>query len=306
MTPQYAIEATSVSKIYPTGKRANQGISVHVRPGEVVGLIGPNGSGKTTFIRLLLGLLKPDEGNIRVLGEDVRLRPWAVKGRIAYAPQLPLCFPSLTVDEAVRYILSMCGLAPAARAERTREVLDLVGLSEAHAVLGYQLSPGMIKQLLLAMAICQESPILVLDEPTSMVDILNKSRIWRRLRETRRTILIASHDLEEIREVCDRAYLIAEGRIVAEGAPHAISASLGLPVDVSFMSSDEAAATRMLTDRGIRFTRSGTMICCEFTDLSACLAVLSELSGLQTFNYLNLEGPSFEKAVVRILEGEQA
>lgn len=136
------IEIDNLTKVYPDGTKANDGISIRVRKNEIVGIIGPNGAGKTTLIRQLLGLLKPTEGSIRVMGRDIVNNPDIVKRTLAYVPQYPLSFPSLRVEEVLEYVLRMRGesISPAEMGKRISGVLELLGLSGAAKFFGYQLS----------------------------------------------------------------------------------------------------------------------------------------------------------------------
>lgn len=236
------IEIDNLTKVYPDGTKANDGISIRVRKNEIVGIIGPNGAGKTTLIRQLLGLLKPTEGSIRVMGRDIVNNPDIVKRTLAYVPQYPLSFPSLRVEEVLEYVLRMRGesISPAEMGKRISGVLELLGLSGAAKFFGYQLSGGMKKSLLLAMAIIQELPVLVLDEPTSMVDIVTKHRLWDVIRNSNREgILLASHDMNEVKALCDRVYLLVYGKIVTSGTPADIVSMVKMPTEVRLIPGRE-------------------------------------------------------------------
>lgn len=299
----HAIEVIGLTKEYPNGKRANDGLDLYVNEGETVGIIGPNGSGKTTLMRQLLGLLRPTTGTIRLLGRDIGRCPQEVKGLVGYSPQAPLFFPSLTVEETMTYVLRMRGWARKTIKDRVSEALEAMGLTALSKTMGYQLSPGMRKLLLLGMTVFQETPILVLDEPTSMVDVLNKSRVWQLLSSMEnKTIFLSSHDLNEVRELCGRAYLMVSGRIVIEGSPQVMSTSLNLPAEIRFIPGDVDRAEAILTARTSRFHRSGVLFNAEFDRLQECVDCLKDLSDSIGLRYIFFEGPSFEKVAIRLME----
>jgi ABC-2 type transport system ATP-binding protein len=251
----------------------------------------------------MLGLLKPTMGTIRLMGWDIGRYPQAVKGLVGYSPQHPLTYTSLTVGETMTYVLRMHGWDRKDIKNRVSEALETMGLTAFSTTLGYQLSPGMRKLLLLGMAIFQETPILVLDEPTSMVDALNKARIWKLLSSLEnKTIFLSSHDLNEVRELCDRTYLMVNGEIVIEGSPQVVSTSLNLPAEVQFIPEDVDAAEMILTARAGRFHRSGMLFTVEFDRLQECVACLKDLSDSIGLRYVFFEGPSFEKVVIRLME----
>lgn len=297
------IEVRDLTKIYATGKKANDCVNLHVNEGEIVGVIGPNGAGKTTLIRQLLGLLKPTAGSILLGGQDVIRHPTMISQMVGYVPQLPLRFPSLTVEETIKYVLRMRGHKGADLNQRVGKALETSGLTAMAHVMGYQLSAGMAKLLLFAMAYCQDTPVLILDEPTSMVDIANKMRIWRALSsENQKTVLLASHDLTEVRHLCHRAYIMVNGRVAVQGTPQEISASLDLPVEARFIPNDMQATETILLSRGTRYSKSAALITAEFSSLKECLDTLHSLADEVGLSYVSFEGPSFEKAVVHLME----
>jgi len=301
----HAVEVTCLRKVYPNGTRANDGLDLRICEGETVAVIGPNGAGKTTLIRQLLGLIRPTSGNITVLGRDISANPRLVKGLVGYVPQIPLSFPALTVDETIGYVLRMSRCRPQEVRHRVTQTLELVGLAGMARMLGYQLSPGMVKLVLLGMALCQAHPLLVLDEPTAMVDIINRARIWKALASAGgRTILLASHDLGEVRELCDRAYVVVGGRVIAEGSPQALSASLPMGAEARFIPVHGDGAARLLAERGLEFRRTGDEVfSVEFDQLDRCIEFAKELSDRCGLRYLQVEGPSFARAIVQMMEG---
>ncbi|BAD86350.1 ABC-type multidrug transport system, ATPase component [Thermococcus kodakarensis KOD1] len=294
------IEIDNLTKVYPDGTKANDGISIRVRKNEIVGIIGPNGAGKTTLIRQLLGLLKPTEGSIRVMGRDIVNNPDIVKRTLAYVPQYPLSFPSLRVEEVLEYVLRMRGesISPAEMGKRISGVLELLGLSGAAKFFGYQLSGGMKKSLLLAMAIIQELPVLVLDEPTSMVDIVTKHRLWDVIRNSNREgILLASHDMNEVKALCDRVYLLVYGKIVTSGTPADIVSMVKMPTEVRLIPGREIPQSILPKEHKKR----GDLYELAFDTLEDALRTVDAILKSAGVSYLEIESPSFENLVINLI-----
>ena len=294
------IEINNLTKVYPDGTKANEGISISVGRNEIVGIIGPNGAGKTTLIRQLLGLLKPTDGSIKVMGEDIEDNADIVKKTLAYVPQYPLGFPSLRVGEVLEYVLRMRdkNISGEEIRERISNVLNLLGLSGAAKFFGYQLSGGMKKSLLLAMALVQELPVLVLDEPTSMVDIVTKHRLWEVIRDSNREgILLASHDMNEVKALCDRVYLLLHGKIVASGTPADIVSMIKMPTEVRLIPQREIPSSVLPKEHKKR----GDLYELAFDTLEEALKTVETILKTAGVSYLEIESPSFENLVINLI-----
>jgi len=162
-----------------------------------------------------MGILKPTSGRITVLGVDPALNQEYIRKSVSYAPQLPLTFPAHKVIEVVDYIARLSGTPR----DHAKEVLVSLGLWDTRERLGYQLSVGQRKLLLLAISLIKGGELAILDEPTSFLDVFKKRVVWEILSGEKRkgkTILMVSHDLEEVRRLCDRAYLLVYGRVAAQ------------------------------------------------------------------------------------------
>jgi len=301
------VEVADLTKVYPNGTQANVGLNLTVHEGEVVGVIGPNGAGKTTLIRQLLGLLKPTSGRIRILGCDVVSHPHLIKGRVGYAPQLPGTYPSHTVAEVISFVLRLKGLRGAALRARVMETLALVGLEQAAGLFGYQLSSGMARLVLLGMAICQNPPVLILDEPTAMVDIERKDRVWQAIAASgARGILLASHDIDEVRKHCTRVYLMVGGKFIAEGPPHEIAALTRLSTVLTLVADNSQRVEEVLVESGDMFSRKGEAFEIVFPELGMALSRLEQIQRSNALRYVHLEAPSLERAVKHLLREERA
>jgi ABC-2 type transport system ATP-binding protein len=198
--------------------RAVAGIDLAVGPGEVFGLLGPNGSGKSTTIKLLLGLLHPTAGSIRVLSrppDDVRS-----KAAVGYLPEESYLYPNLTARETLAFYARLFDLPAAARRDRIDELLEMIGLAHAGDRLVGEFSKGMARRVALAQALVNDPRLLILDEPTSGLDPLacrQMKDLIIALARRGKTVLLSSHLLADVQDVCDRIAILYSGRIHAEG-----------------------------------------------------------------------------------------
>jgi len=220
-----ALEVKQLSKSFLIGKRKIQAlhdVTFSVRPGVVTGLVGPDAAGKTTLMRLAVGLLVPDDGAINVLGMDATTQSLAVQGAIGYMPQRFGLYEDLTVQENLDLYADLQGVPEAARAERYRELMHMAGLAPFAKRLAGQLSGGMKQKLGLACALVRQPSLLLLDEPTVGVDPLSRRELWeivnRLVREQGASVLLTTAYLDEA-ERCDDVVLLHEGRLLDHGSP---------------------------------------------------------------------------------------
>jgi ABC-2 type transport system ATP-binding protein len=214
------IEAKGLTKRYGSFTAVNN-IDLSLQKGEVYGLLGPNGSGKTTTILMLLGLTEPTAGRIRVLGLNPARRPLSVKARVGYLPDSVGFYDNMSARENLGYIARLNGLARAEANQRITASLDRMGLTDAanHRVGTY--SRGMRQRLGVAELLLKRPQIIIMDEPTLGLDPDAARRflqIIRTLKEEGITIMLASHLLHQVQAVCDRVGLFRDGRIVLEGS----------------------------------------------------------------------------------------
>ena len=219
-----AIELRGLVKDFSVGLRgvklrAVDDLSLRVPAGQVFGLLGPNGSGKSTTIKIILGLLEPTAGGCRVFG--VPSAQVEARVDVGYLPESPYFYRHLSGRELVRFSARMCGLAGAKLAPRVAEVIDWVGLTEAADRLVGTYSKGMLQRIGLAQALVHDPRLVVLDEPTSGVDPVGAAAISElilQLKAQGKTVLITSHLLTQIEDICDRVAILDRGRLILEGA----------------------------------------------------------------------------------------
>ena len=189
----------------------------------VFGIVGPDGAGKTTLLRILVGLLGRDRGSVCVLGVDPGRDATALKARLGYVPQTFSMYPTLTVDENLRFVGRCHAMPPAEFAARRAALLalaDLAGFADARAD---TLSGGMKQKLALCGALLTRPALLVLDEPTTGIDVLARAELWTTIRNAARhaLVIVSTNYLEEA-ERCDRILYMVGGRAVATGTPYAL------------------------------------------------------------------------------------
>ena len=241
----FAVEAHSIVRTFDDGKfRALDGVSLKVPRGQVFGLLGPNGSGKTTFVRILSTILRPTEGTAIVNGYDVAKNPGAVRRSIGLAGQFATVDENLTGLENLRMVGSLNHLGKTVAVARARTLLEEFGLADAGNRLAKTYSGGMRRRLDLAAALVAEPPILFLDEPTTGLDPQSRSDLWNiieRLVEGGTTVLLTTQYLEEADRLAKQLVVLDHGRVIAEGTAGQLKSQLGNTVLVlTFTSVDNA------------------------------------------------------------------
>ena len=199
-------------------------VSFEVHAGEVVGYLGPNGSGKTTTIRMLLGLLRPTAGRAEVLGFDAQYQTEAIRPLVGYMSQKAALYDELTMAENLTFYAGIYGLPAADQRLRQREVLDLVGLSGREGERAGQVSTGWRQRLALAIALVHRPRLLFLDEPTSGVDPVARRVFWDTidgLAQAGTTVFVSTHFMDEA-EYCERLGIMSAGHLLAMDTPAAL------------------------------------------------------------------------------------
>src|SRR6266700_3321194 len=218
-----AVAVEGLTKFFPVPFHrkaivAVRDLNLRVGPGEVYGLLGPNGSGKSTTLKIILGLVSPTHGRTKIFGRDSSL----VKSRegVGFLPENPYFYRFLTGEETLRFFGKLCRLNGSRLNDRVRELLELVGLTNARDQRLSTYSKGMLQRIGLAQALVNEPKLVVLDEPTAGVDPAGSRDIRKLIADLKQrgiTVLFSSHLLTQVQEICDRVGILARGVLVREG-----------------------------------------------------------------------------------------
>jgi ABC-2 type transport system ATP-binding protein len=219
-----AVEVESLTKVFPIPFHPARGIvavrdlNLQIEAGEVYGLLGPNGSGKSTTLKIILGLIWPTRGQTKIFGHDSAL----VKSResVGFLPENPYFYKFLTGEETLRFFGKLCRLSGSRLNERVTELIELVGLTHARHQRLSTYSKGMLQRIGLAQALINEPKLVVLDEPTAGVDPAGSRDIRDIIVDLKQrgvTVVLSSHLLGQVQEVCDRIGILAKGTLVREG-----------------------------------------------------------------------------------------
>jgi len=213
------INVSNLSKFYGDFK-ALDSVSFTVDKGWVYGYLGPNGAGKTTTIRTLLGLLRPDEGEVQIAGVNPHKDPVRALRIVGYAPELPNLQPFFSAEQMLDFMGKMFGLSSQARRERVTQLLELVGLKEQGKKKIGKYSKGMVQRLSVALALVNDPLVLIMDEPTIGMDpeaTVHFRDLFLELSKKGKTVFISSHLLDEVQRICTHVGMINRGRIVLSG-----------------------------------------------------------------------------------------
>ena len=226
-----AVETMDLSKRYPGGVLAVDGLSLRIRKGEVFGFLGPNGAGKTTSIKMMVGLLKPTSGHTLINGEKIEAASRQVKKSIGVCPQDIVIWNRLTCMENLLTIADMYEVPRKASTERAEEMLEDLKLTDKKDVLAINLSGGMKRRLNVSMALIHDPEIVVLDEPTAGLDPQSKLVVTEYiggLKETKRlTVILTTHEMEIADQLSDRVAIIDHGKLLVLDTPENLKDRIG-------------------------------------------------------------------------------
>ena len=232
------------------------GFSLQVARGEVVGLLGPNGCGKSTVLNIICQLLQADAGQVQLMGQPMIEQSADVRARIGYCAQESALYPDLFPQENIQFFARLYGVPAEQRTARVAELMERFGLVPYAATRAGLLSGGWQQRLSLAVALVHRPKLLVLDEPTVAVDVEARMDLWRLiegLRDSGTTILLTSHHLAEAQRLCNRVALMRGGKVVAEGSvPELISRVPGRAV-AKVQSEDKQAVMQRALELGWPF-----------------------------------------------------
>ena len=219
MASQPVITVSTLTKYYGDFK-ALDSVSFAVGKGWVYGYLGPNGAGKTTTIRTMLGLLKPDQGEVQITGINPTENPVQALQSLGYAPELPTLQAFFTGEQLLDFMGKMFGLATQVRKEKIKQLLDLVGLEEWGDKKIGKYSKGMVQRLSLALALVNDPMVLIMDEPTIGMDpeaTAHFRSLFTTLSKQGKTVFISSHLLDEVQRICTHVGMINKGKMIFDG-----------------------------------------------------------------------------------------
>ncbi|MBI2896214.1 MAG: ABC transporter ATP-binding protein [Deltaproteobacteria bacterium] len=256
------IVADRLTKFY--GERpAIQDLSFTIEKGQVVGLLGLNGAGKSTALRILSCLLLPTSGRVTIDGDDVVTRAHEIRRRVGYLPEVPPLYPEMTVQGYLTFVARLKGLSAKSAAERVAEVLGAMSIADVAADPIGTLSLGYRQRVGLAQAIVHRPALLILDEPILGLDPVQIVDMRQRIRALRgeHTILISSHILSEISQTCDRIFVLHQGKIVAQGTEDELSARFAsqarVVVEARMSEAELTKAVGTVAGATVRSTKAG-------------------------------------------------
>ena len=304
-----SISVKQLNKTFNSGTRhiqALENVSFELSPGQVTGLIGPDGAGKTTLMRLLCGLLQIDSGSVSVLGLDIATQSQEVQSRVSYMPQRFGLYEDLTVQENLNLYADLKGLPVTQRDARYKELMHLSGLTPFTARLAGKLSGGMKQKLGLACALVVPPELLLLDEPTVGVDPVSRRELWqivyRQVEQNNMTVLLSTAYLDEA-ERCAEVILLHEGKIINQASPELFSADL--QGKTWLIKSDQ------LSSRQLQIKLSQTPGIIDALISNEAVRVVSESSDLQSIHdyfdtsvqlQISAVSPIFEDAFIALLK----
>ena len=223
-----AIDIQNLTKRFGE-KTAVDGLNLSIEAGELYALLGVNGAGKTTAIRMLTGLLPPDGGDALLLGKSIHREPEAAKRFLAVSPQESAVAPKLTVRENLQFIAGIYGMDKDIARQKAEQIMPVFGLDEYARQRAGRLSGGWQRRLSIAMALITEPKILFLDEPTLGLDVLARRELWAVIDALKGkvTVILTTHYMEEAEALADRIGILSRGRLRAEGTAAELMAMTG-------------------------------------------------------------------------------
>jgi len=291
---------------------ALKGISLNVRQGDIYGFIGPNGAGKTTTIKILTTLLEPTGGDATVNGLSVWDNKEEIRGLIGYMPDAFGVYPDMTVTEYLHFFAAAYGIPRSERGGLVDGLLELTDLTYKEDALVDSLSKGMQQRLGLARALVHDPKVLILDEPAAGLDPrarVELREILRELQSMGKTILLSSHILSELQDICNRVGIIERGQLVAEGSVDEILDQLSGAGTYAIRTTDDERARQLLEGnaliKGIELDADEKTLVVEFADHDSDVALLSKLLADEGLGLRHLAKArvSLEDAFMKLTKG---
>lgn len=273
------LQIEKLSKSY--GKRqVLQDLTLHIPPGEIYGLLGPNGAGKTTTINIICNLVQADSGAIAINNQPVSA---ATKQVIGIAPQENLLYKTLTCEENLNFFAQIYGLQPKVRKQQVQSCLAAVNLVDRAKTPVEKLSGGMQRRMNVAIALVHQPGLVILDEPTTGLDIEARYEMWeliRRLKDRGITVLLTTHLLEEAERLCQRIGILKHGRIVAEGSMAQLRQRIPAVEIVVVQTAEEERAIARAQEWGFTYRRYGSELAFWLPEQLELKEIFSRFDGI--------------------------
>ncbi len=307
----YAIAVEDLSVWYDRAPAVHH-LSMHVPPGSIYGLVGPSGAGKSTTMRALATIQQPDAGVVLIDGIDIRANPAAARGNIGYLPDFSGLYEGLTIDEYLGFYGGIYGVPTRRRRSMTDELLELIGLTDQRNSQVKALSRGMRQKLGLARCLVHDPSILLLDEPASGMDPASRLDLRDILQELARlgkTILISSHLLSELGEICSHLGIMRAGELIAEGSLGEIiqAVSPDTLVRIHLLRPDDAATAQQILEtlpacHDLTATGASTLVVRYDGTAQDMAGVLSQLSasGVRVTEFA-VDRPTLEEVFLQVI-----
>lgn len=290
------LQIDNLTKIYPGNVVANKNISFSVNKGECIGIVGPNGSGKTTMVRQIIKILKPTSGTIMLDGDVNYIE------KIAYVPQVSVIYGALNARENISLAMQYRGINKKRIKEKTDEIMELTGLKSIENRLGYTFSIGQKKLVGLACALGLDTDFLILDEPTSMVDILTKERVWQIISDIQEKtgVILASHDMDEIKQLCKNVVILKKGEMLFNGDVSEIGDQV---CSCSLKVADKSVLFRYLNENNVKYReKKEDVIKIYQKDDKEMFFCLNEIKNKTNIIFETIEYPAFYDGVMSYVE----
>jgi len=287
---------------------AIDGVSFNVQKGEFFGILGPNGAGKTTIIRIITGIIEPNEGSVTIEGINLAKNPLEAKMMMGCIPEVGNVYQDLSALENLDLMGRFYGLSHGVRVTRSEELLTALGLSERRHDYVRTFSKGMRQRVSIACAMIHQPPLLFLDEPTEGLDVHSRRVIVdlvKKMNAQGSTIVMTTHNIEEANRLCHKVCIINKGRVIAEAAPEklrkayesfqTVEVAFDQKVDLSSFASDHVSRVEACGDKWRFFTD-------DVDEAIKRIALIGEERGLKIISMVTA-GPSLEDVFVRLTEG---
>lgn len=302
------VKVENLVKTYKNGVKALDGLTFQVRDGEIFGLLGPNGSGKTTCINCILALLKYEEGKVEIFEQEMTPTSYEIKKDIGIVTQNVAVYEELTVYENIDFFCSLYVADKAKRKQLVNEVIEFVALDEYRKFLPKKLSGGLLRRLHIACGIVHKPKLIVLDEPTVAVDPQSRNKILEGIKQLNKngaTVIYTSHYMEEVEMICDYILIMDKGKTIAEGSKDELkdSIKLGETIEIELKEPSEAVLNDVLKlNRVIEASyKDNTLIVKSLKGKSNIESILNIIKGYDLeYNRVYSELPTLNDVFLKI------